>query len=216
MHSITKGALSILSIGSLMLTACGGDDDATPQSEPTPSDTDAATDATDATDPPTTEAPAPTDPPATTGESVDTTTAVSSEPVIELAETDLGPVIVAADGLTLYMFVPDTDGEPTCTGGCAGTWPPYYVEDAMVADGIELAAGDGLDPSLLAVVAHPDGGDMLRYGDWPLYYYAGDQAPGDTNGQGVNDVWWVIDGSGAPMQNVGLVSDGAGAGFSDY
>jgi predicted lipoprotein with Yx(FWY)xxD motif len=31
---------------------------------------------------------------------------------------------------------------------------------------------------------------------WPLYYFAGDSAAGDTNGQGVNDVWWVLTPAG--------------------
>ena len=27
---------------------------------------------------------------------------------------------------------------------------------------------------------------------WPLYYFSGDAAPGDTNGQGVQGIWWVL------------------------
>lgn len=217
----THRAAAILAVGCLALAACGGDDDdaatATepPASEvldtdPPPTETTAAPTATPAP----TDAPAATEPPAPTEAPTDevaTTDPAGAAPLVELADSDLGPIIVAADGLTLYMFDPDAAGEPTCTGACAGTWPPYYVED-----GTELTAGDGLDPALLSVVAHPDGGDMLKYGDWPLYYYAGDQAPGDTNGQGVNDVWFVVDGSGAPIQNAGLTSDEPAAGFYDY
>lgn len=41
-----------------------------------------------------------------------------------------------------------------------------------------------------------DGAEQVTYGGWPLYHFAGDEAPGDTNGQGVNDVWFVVDPSG--------------------
>ena len=30
-------------------------------------------------------------------------------------------------------------------------------------------------------------------GKWALYYYAGDGAPGDANGQGSNGKWFAID-----------------------
>ncbi len=196
MYRMTRTAVSILTITAIALAACGGDDD----------------DGAPATDPPDSEtAAAPTAAPATTAGSPDTTEDAGSDPLVALAATDLGEVIVATDGLTLYIFDPDAAGEPTCTGACAGTWPPYYVED-----GAELTAGDGLDPALLRVVAHPDGGDMLKYGDWPLYHYAGDQAPGDTNGQGVNGVWWVVDGAGQPIQNAVLAANDPDAGRYDY
>jgi predicted lipoprotein with Yx(FWY)xxD motif len=29
-----------------------------------------------------------------------------------------------------------------------------------------------------------------------LYYFANDAGPGDVNGQGVNDVWYVLDPAG--------------------
>ena len=34
---------------------------------------------------------------------------------------------------------------------------------------------------------------------WPLYYYSGDKTPGDTNGQGVGGVWWVLTPAGDPI-----------------
>ena len=34
---------------------------------------------------------------------------------------------------------------------------------------------------------------QVTYGGWPLYYFANDSAAGNTNGQGVNDVWFVVD-----------------------
>ena len=33
---------------------------------------------------------------------------------------------------------------------------------------------------------------MLKAGAWPLYRFAGDAAPGDTNGQGSGGVWFVV------------------------
>ena len=35
---------------------------------------------------------------------------------------------------------------------------------------------------------------------WPLYFFSGDSAPGDTNGQGVGDVWYVVGPDGAAIE----------------
>jgi predicted lipoprotein with Yx(FWY)xxD motif len=35
---------------------------------------------------------------------------------------------------------------------------------------------------------------------WPLYFFANDAAPGDTNGQGVGDNWFVVGTDGEPIQ----------------
>jgi predicted lipoprotein with Yx(FWY)xxD motif len=40
---------------------------------------------------------------------------------------------------------------------------------------------------------------MITYNNWPLYHFAGDSAPGDTNGQGLNDVWFVVGADGEPI-----------------
>jgi hypothetical protein len=40
----------------------------------------------------------------------------------------------------------------------------------------------------------------------PLYYWVGDAQPGDTNGQGVNEVWYVVSVDGEVVMGM-LVDD---------
>ncbi len=93
------------------------------------------------------------------------------------AQTKLGDTLVDANGMTLYAFTSDTGGVPTCTGGCAQAWPPLTITGAP-----HVAAG--LDAAKFTTVAGADGTQQLKAGKWPLYRFAGDTKPGDTNGQG--------------------------------
>ena len=43
----------------------------------------------------------------------------------------------------------------------------------------------------LTTFARKDGSMQVAYNGSPLYYYAADKAAGDTNGQGVGDVWFI-------------------------
>jgi predicted lipoprotein with Yx(FWY)xxD motif len=115
---------------------------------------------------------------------------------LALADSDLGQIIVDGEGKTLYMFDPDTAGSPTCYEQCADAWPALLADDAA-----SVTAGTGLDASKITVVARTDGGSQVKYGNWPLYYFANDAAAGETNGQGVNDVWWVIGADGEPIKS---------------
>ena len=108
-----------------------------------------------------------------------------------MATTPLGDVIVDDEGMTMYMFMPDAQGDTSqCNDQCADAWPPQ-VEIAEV--------GDGLDASLVGTITRADGTVQSTYNSWPLYYFSGDSAAGDVNGQGVNDVWWVLDATGTPI-----------------
>jgi predicted lipoprotein with Yx(FWY)xxD motif len=112
-----------------------------------------------------------------------------------VADNALGTILVDPAGKTLYVFVPDNAGASTCYDECATAWPPLLVEGAP-------AAGEGLAGTDLATTERTDGTTQVTFKGWPLYYFQGDQAAGDTNGQGLNDVWWVVgpDGTmiGAP------------------
>lgn len=115
------------------------------------------------------------------------------ETELETEDSSLGTIITDADGMTLYVFLNDPEGESTCTGDCAATWPPLIVRG-------ELEAGGDVDESLLGTIEHPDGGTQATYAGQPLYYYAPDEQPGDTNGQGAGDVWFVVSPAGEPIQ----------------
>ncbi len=112
---------------------------------------------------------------------------------IALADSSLGKILVDSKGMTLYMFDPDAAGTPTCYDACATNWP------ALLADGTPTA-GTGLDAAKLATVDRTDGGKQVKFGTWPLYYFAADAAAGDTKGQGQGGVWWVVGADGAPIK----------------
>lgn len=111
---------------------------------------------------------------------------------VAVADTDLGSVLVDDDGRTLYLFDSDPDGGTACTDACADTWPPLEGP---------AAAGDGADGGLLGTIERPDGATQATYGGHPLYTYAADAAAGDVNGQGVGEVWWVVDAAGEAVHD---------------
>lgn len=121
-------------------------------------------------------------------------TPTSDASIVAVATTSLGDALVDEAGLTLYGFLDDKDGVPSCEGACADAWPPAFVDSA------ELPAG--LDADVYSVSERSDGTFQLNSGVWPLYRFAGDAAAGDVNGQGSGDVWFVAAPGG------GLIQDG--------
>jgi predicted lipoprotein with Yx(FWY)xxD motif len=106
----------------------------------------------------------------------------------------LGPVLVDAQGRTLYVFMPDRHARVTCTGSCAQVWPPLKL-----ASGQAVKASGAVRPSLLGSASDPEGASVATYAGWPLYTYAGDSGPGTASGQGLNingGLWYVIAPSG--------------------
>jgi predicted lipoprotein with Yx(FWY)xxD motif len=87
----------------------------------------------------------------------------------------------------------DTDGASTCYDDCAANWP------ALVTDG-DPVAGQGTDASLLGTTERTDGTVQVTYANQPLYFFGGDQQPGDTNGQEIGDVWYVVSPDGEPVE----------------
>jgi predicted lipoprotein with Yx(FWY)xxD motif len=150
----------------LLLAACGDDDDSG-----STADTDTtATSTTDAPDATTTSAP---------GDDADAPATVA------VGESDLGDILVDAEGMTLYVFDNDTTpGASNCNDECAAAWPPLIVTGTPTY-------GGGLDASMFSTVTRNDGSMQVAVNGKPLYLWVSDNAPGDTTGQGVGGFYVV-------------------------
>lgn len=126
-----------------------------------------------------------------------TSTAAAAAPAtIGTRHTALGTVLVDAQGRTLYLFEGDKGSTSTCSGSCAAAWPPATTASKAQVKG-DAVAGK-LGASKLA-----DGTSIVTYGGHPLYTYAGDAAPGDTNGQDLDQFgaeWYVLAPSGDAIE----------------
>ena len=117
----------------------------------------------------------------------------TSQPTLETAmNATIGqPIVVNSSGMTVYMYVPDADASPAIsnvTGSLRSAWP-YVMWAGPVTVGSPLVAGSA------AGNIQPDNTRLVGYNGHLLYRYAGDHAPGDVNGQGVNQ-FFVLDANG--------------------
>src|SRR4029453_9707645 len=79
-----------------------------------------------------------------------TAAGASGGAVVGLGATDLGQVLVDAQGKTLYLWAHDTSNKSTCSGDCAEYWPPLLTQGKPEADA-------GADSSLLGTSRRGDG-----------------------------------------------------------
>jgi len=98
-------------------------------------------------------------------------------------ETENGTVIAGSNSYrTLYIHQRDTGGVPTCYDECAKQWPPHLAE---YWDEPDKPGGT------FTIVDRKDGKKQWAKNGMPLYFAAFDEKKGDTNGDGVDDVWKV-------------------------
>ena len=121
--------------------------------------------------------------------------AMASGPLSVRDDAGLGRFVVDAKGFTLYRFDNDTASPSTsaCAGDCAKTWPPVPAGSAKPGD---------VDASRIGSLKRADGVEQLTIAGWPVYRFAKDTAPGQTNGQGVGGTWFAVtpDGKKAGAQ----------------
>ena len=84
-------------------------------------------------------------------------------------------VLTNAQGFTLYSFAPDTATTSNCNGTCAQNWPP--VKGPATASGVTGTFG---------TIKRADGATQATFDGHPLYTFAGDTAPGQNKGNGLN------------------------------
>jgi predicted lipoprotein with Yx(FWY)xxD motif len=106
--------------------------------------------------------------------------------VLGTADSDLGEIVVDADGRTVYVFDKDTanSGKSACSGECLAKWPAVTADsDAPTVDGVSGEVG---------TITRDDGSTQVTLDGMPLYLYAGDSQAGDVSGQAVGGIWWVV------------------------
>lgn len=135
---------------------------------------------------------------------------------LEKIRTAIGPVLADAKGFTLYWYAKDTMMTSACTGSCATAWPPVTGQPGA-AMGVHLVGKFG-------TIKRASGALQATYKGHPLYTYAGDSAPGQTKGNGLDGTWHVIhvnpkgDVAPAPMSSPtpSASKSGGGSGGGGY
>jgi predicted lipoprotein with Yx(FWY)xxD motif len=115
---------------------------------------------------------------------------------VGVANSNLGKILVDAQGRTLYLFEADKGPKSTCSGACASAWPPVTTKGAPVAV-------DGAAKAMLGTTKRADGTMEVTYGGHPLYTYAGDTSAGQATGQGLDQFgaeWYVLSPAGQKVE----------------
>jgi predicted lipoprotein with Yx(FWY)xxD motif len=147
----------------------------------------------------------------TLGQSGSSAAGVSTSPsstVVQTRGSNLGQILVDAQGRTVYLFAKDTGPTSNCVGACTSAWPPVPVSAAPHAAG-------GASASALGVIVSGSG-RQLSYAGHPLYYFAGDSKAGQTHGQALDEFgakWFVLNAAGAAIVNPPSIAGNGGGGY---
>jgi predicted lipoprotein with Yx(FWY)xxD motif len=134
------------------------------------------------------------------GSSTNSSSTPSGSALLNAEDTSaLGNVVVGSSGRTLYIFRKDTGPASTCSGTCATQWPPLTTSGSITTSG-------GVSTSAVKTVRRSDGTMQVTLDGHPLYYFSGDSAAGQTNGQGLNAfgaLWYALSPSGQEVTSGG-------------
>jgi len=106
-----------------------------------------------------------------------------------------GAFLTDGSGRAVYLWAKDGMNMSACSGACAAAWPPVPATGKLTATG-------GAKASDLGTITRSDGTKQATYDGHPLYYFVGDSAAGQTNGQGSDNFgakWWLVAPSGAEL-----------------
>jgi predicted lipoprotein with Yx(FWY)xxD motif len=112
---------------------------------------------------------------------------------IATRHSSLGTFLISG-GRTLYLFEADGRNQSTCSGPCAGTWPPLLTSGRPKASA-------GVKAGLLGTIKRGSSA-QVTYGGHALYTYSGDIKAGDTSSQGLKlfgAKWFVVSVQGAAI-----------------
>jgi predicted lipoprotein with Yx(FWY)xxD motif len=109
---------------------------------------------------------------------------------VESQTGTMGTFLTDQTGKALYLYTPDTSSMSNCTGTCATLWPPVTTSSGMPS------ASGAATASKLGTITRADGTEQVTYAGHPLYYYEGDTKAGQTNGEGLMNIWFLLSPAG--------------------
>ncbi|MGX2961176.1 hypothetical protein JNUCC23_18115 [Peribacillus sp. JNUCC 23] len=114
------------------------------------------------------------------------TTADETTPSLKVLENEkVGKYLADSKKMALYYFKKDEAGKSNCSGECLENWPPFLGQDFNVPE--------GFDKKDFGTIKREDtGAEQVTFKGFPLYYFVNDQQVGDVNGEGVKDVWYIV------------------------
>ncbi|MGK5551312.1 SCO0930 family lipoprotein [Actinomadura kijaniata] len=124
----------------------------------------------------------------------------------------LGMIVTDGKGRTMYRFDKDRPRVSNCFGDCRAKWPIVRF------NGFKKLKVEGVDRGLVSFIERKDGkpGEcQLLINGWPMYYFAKDAEAGDTRGQAVQNVWWVVSPQGKKITTA-PGGQGGGDGYGGY
>jgi predicted lipoprotein with Yx(FWY)xxD motif len=121
--------------------------------------------------------------------------AAATGTVITTHTGSAGTFLTTGSGRAVYLWAKDSMNMSACSGACAAAWPPVPATGTLTATG-------GAKASDLGTITRSDGTKQVTYDGHPLYFFVGDSAAGQTNGQGSDNFgakWWLVAPSGAQI-----------------
>ena len=134
----------------------------------------------------------------------------STATVIESHAGSAGAFLTNSSGRAVYLWAADSMNKSMCSGACAQAWPPVTSKG-------QVTAANGAKAADLGTITRSDGTKQVTYLGHPLYFFAGDSGPGQTNGQGSNSFgakWWLVAPAGTKI-TVADSATGAAAGAAN-
>ncbi|MBV7509436.1 hypothetical protein KW850_30205 [Bacillus sp. sid0103] len=102
-----------------------------------------------------------------------------------LDNANTGKYLADSKGMALYWFTKDQVGKSNCSGECLVKWPAFSAKDFEVPEGFNKS-------DFGTIKREDNGAEQVTYKGYPLYYWINDKAKGDVTGQGVGNVWYIV------------------------
>ncbi|HEX4701178.1 MAG TPA: hypothetical protein VH352_03540 [Pseudonocardiaceae bacterium] len=129
----------------------------------------------------------------TTSSAPATTTSAAPSVTLKTEQGTAGVFLADSTDKTLYMFTSDKGTTSSCYGACATAWPQLLATGPVAVSGTAVAANVG-------TTKRTDGTTQVTYAGHPLYYFQNDSSAGQTKGEGVQGVWFMLAPAGTMIK----------------